>query len=259
MPLLPLVVSVCVLVATLPSTVERRQHRSRDDCGVPPNQPVLREVVQIVRRYPLACFVPAVFLGIVIQLAHLLHVDRLGVGAIVFVTGMFAFTLYLAYIEEVAAEAERGVDRIGVRHALALMRRALPLLLAISIATGITLVSITAGVVLALVGLFLLTRWSLAVPIISRNRTGAMAALRESGQLVHGAFWSVATTAALAIVVEQTATSVLPLYIDPSAGEAPWVAWLVGAAVTSLVMPFAGLTVSIAYNRRAEGNRPRLL
>lgn len=222
-----------------------------------PSEPALREAFATARRYPLACFGPAIVLGLVIQLSHLLHADQWISALIVSGTGVFAFTLYLAYIEEVALEAEAGVPRIGVRHVLRLMRRTGPVLLAVAVATGVALLVVGLGLIGFIVGLWFLTRWSLCVPAIARRRLGPKAALLQSNALVRGCFWPVFFTATLAIVVEQVMTSVVPVLVDPFAGG--WGRWLLGAAITSLVMPLSGLTVSAAYNRRAEGRRPRLV
>jgi hypothetical protein len=219
--------------------------------------PALREAFAIARHYPLACFAPAVLFGLIIQLSHLIHADHWITGLIVSGTGIFAFTLYLAYVEEVALEAEAGVDRIGVRHAIRLMRRTGPVLFAVAIATGIALFTVSIGLFAALFGVWLLTRWSLVVPLIARRRLGPTAALRQSNALVRGAFWPVFFTATLAIIVEQAMTSVFPYLVDPGAGG--WGRWLLGAAVTSLVMPISGLVVSASYNRRAEGALPKLV
>jgi hypothetical protein len=222
-----------------------------------PAAPALREAFAVARRFPLACFGPAVVLGLVIQLSHLLHTDQWISALIVSGTGVFAFTLYLAYIEEVALEAEAGATHIGVGRMLRLMRRTGPVLFAVAIATGVALLFVSLGLVGFVVGLWLLTRWSLCVPAIARRRLGPREALLQSNALVRGCFWPVFFTATLAIVVEQTMTSLFPLLVDPVAGG--WGRWLLGAAITSLVMPLSGLTVSAAYTRRTEGTRPRLV
>jgi hypothetical protein len=138
-----------------------------------------------------------------------------------------------------------------------LMWRTGPVLFAVAIATSIALLGIGFGTIGLLIGLWVLTRWSLAVPAIAHERIGPTAALRQSNALVRGHFWPVFFTATTAIVTEQLATSVVPLLVDPIAEG--WAGWIFGASLMSLVLPFAGLIVSAAYNRRAAGLVPRLL
>lgn len=223
------------------------------------SEPALREAFDIVRRYPVATLVPAVAIGIVVQAIHLLHAHRAIAVAVVGVAGIVAFALYLAYIEEVALEAEAGAEHISIGDTARLLRRAGPVLASVALATAVTGIAMGLGTIGLVVGLWLLTRWSLAIPIIARRRCGARQALRESTLLVRGSFWPVFFTATLAILVEEGTTSLVPLLMDPLTGEAGWGRWLAGAAITSLVMPIAGLIVSATYNRRSEQHRPHLL
>jgi hypothetical protein len=222
------------------------------------SEPAVREAVDIIRRYPLATIGPAILLGVVVQATHLLHGDRWFGSALVAVVGIFAFALYVAYIEEVALEAEAGIERISVRDTRRLLRRTLPVLFAVALATSITAVFVSLGTLGAIFGVWLLTRWSLAVPVIARRRVGAIEALKRSNLLVRGCFWPVFLTATVAILLEEGSTSLVPALLDPLTGQAGWGRWLVGSVLTSLVMPLTGLVVSVSYNRRIEEQEPHL-
>src|SRR3712207_9453841 len=88
-------------------------------------------------------------------------------------TAAFAYYLYVAYAEEVALEYERGADGIAARGVLHELRQAAPVVLPVVVASvaAITLPTAATGL-LVVPGLWLLTRWSLFAPVISRERSG---------------------------------------------------------------------------------------
>jgi hypothetical protein len=89
---------------------------------------VWREALAIIRRYPSATLVPAVVLAALGDGPYYFLTD-LGLGweqILTAMTSALAYYLYVAYAEEVAMEAEGGVDRISVRGVLRELRQAAP-------------------------------------------------------------------------------------------------------------------------------------
>ena len=166
-------------------------------------------------------------------------------------TGAFAFYLYIIYVtyaEEVTDEAELGVERItllGVLHDLRQASPVVPTALVASVAA--ILIPRVAITLLLIPGLWLLTRWSLFAPVISKEHLGPVAALKRSSELVRGHFELVFLTAAFATVLEEAAShagAVAGLVVTNSD---TWGQWLGGSVVTSLVMPLAAFATSVAY------------
>jgi hypothetical protein len=225
---------------------------------------VWREALAIIRRYPLAMVVPAAMLGALGEAPYYFIEGWLNVseGVITSLTGAIAFYLYMtlieqmeimsiytAYAEEVAVDAERGSRRITMRSALHKMRQAAPVVPSIIIAAVAAItIPIAAVTLLVIPGLWLLTRWSLFAPAIVRERLGPVAALKRSSGLVRSHFELVFLTAALAIVLEEAgihAGGVAGLIVT---GSDTWGQWIGGWIATSLITPLAALATSVAYS-----------
>ena len=85
-----------------------------------------REALAIIRRYPLATIAPAVVLAALAE-APYFFLKQSGFGweeILTLLTAAFAYYLYVAYAEEVAVEAERGVARITSRGVLRKLQQA---------------------------------------------------------------------------------------------------------------------------------------
>src|SRR3712207_7016021 len=139
---------------------------------------VWREAFGIVRRYPLASVFPAAVLGMLGVSPYYFIEGRIHVAEQVMtsLTGAFAFYLYIVYVayaEEVTAEAERGVERITTRGVLRMMRQAsLVAPSAMAAAVAAIIIPRATTVLLVIPGLWVLTRWSLFAPVISREHLG---------------------------------------------------------------------------------------
>jgi hypothetical protein len=209
---------------------------------------IAREVAGVIRRYPLATVGPAVGLGVGAAGLHLVHGDLLAVVLVGLLLAI-AFELYVAWVERLVLEFERGARRVDVAGLLRAARPLVPALLAASL-LGVTLPLAASGL-LVIPGLWLLTRWSLFAPVISKEGAGPVAAIRRSNELVRGHFWAVFATVTVSLLVEhsvihatsQTADSLLGSQLLALAG-----AGLVVAAVS----PPAALTISIVYDRLAK-------
>src|SRR3712207_4458322 len=90
---------------------------------------VWREALGIIRRYPLASGFPAAALGMLGAAPYFFIEGKIHVREVILtsLTGAFAFYLYIVYVayaEEVSAEAERGVETITTRGVIHMLRRA---------------------------------------------------------------------------------------------------------------------------------------
>jgi hypothetical protein len=213
---------------------------------------VWREALTIIRRYPLATLAPAVVLAAVGDAPYYFLKDS-GLGweqILTFVTSAFAYYLYVAYAEEVAVEAERGVGSITLRGVLRELRQAAPIVppvIAASVA-AITVPTAATGL-LVLPGVWLLTRWSLFAPAISRERLRPVEALKRSNGLVRDRFALVFLTATLAFILEEAiihAGALVGLLISDSD---TWGEWAGGTIAASLITPLAALATSVTYQR----------
>jgi hypothetical protein len=162
----------------------------------------------------------------------------------------FAYFLYVAYAEEVAAEAERGVANITLRGVLRELRQAAPVVPPVIVASVFAITVPTAATgLLVIPGAWLLTRWSLFAPVISRERLGPMEALKRSNGLVREHFWFVFLTATLALVLEEAivhAGALVGLLISNSETWGEWAGATISAA---LITPLAALATSVTYQR----------
>jgi hypothetical protein len=220
---------------------------------------VWREAFAIIRRYPLATIAPAVVLAALAE-APYYFLEQSGFAweeILAFLTAAFAFYLYVAYAEEVVVEAERGVDRITVRGVLRELRQATPVVPPVVVASvaAVAIPSAATGL-LVLPGLWLLTRWSLFAPVISRERLGPVAALKRSNQLVRDHFWLVFLTATLAFILEEALIHAGALVGHLVSGSDTWGEWIGASIAASLITPLAALTTSVAYARLANRAEP---
>ena len=81
---------------------------------------IWREALAIIRRYPLATIMPAAVLGTVAEAPYYFIDDSYPVWEqiVASLTSAFAFYLFVAYAEGIAAEAERGAARLTLRDIL---------------------------------------------------------------------------------------------------------------------------------------------
>ena len=222
---------------------------------------VWREAFGIIRRYPLASGFPAALLGMLGAAPYYFIEGKIHVREEILtsLTGAFAFYLYIVYIayaEEFTAEAERGVEHITILDVLRMLRQASPVVpSAMVAAVAAIIIPRVTTVLLVIPGLWLLTRWSLFAPVISREHLGPVAALKRSNELVRDHFELVFLTAALATVLEEVAVhagGVAGLLIS---GSDTWGQGLGGAIATVLTMPLAALVTSVTYTRLAAHTR----
>lgn len=223
---------------------------ARDAEGVArPSQIVLsglgHEVLGFIRRHPVAAIVPALILG---AGADLIELARHHLGAEIALGLLLAvvFELYVGWAELIVG-ADRHESSPPIMATLA--RRAAvvtpPLVLASLIAVSLPL---AAAGLLIIPGFWLMTRWSLFAPAIVHERLGIRASLSRSSQLVRGAFWPVAASVTLSVLVEHAAIHATAHGTDPVLGS-QWLALVVTAVVVAIVSPPAAFTISLVYER----------
>jgi hypothetical protein len=215
---------------------------------------IWREALAIMLRYPLASIVPAAVLGTLGDAPYFLikrEFVNLPEEILAMLTGSFAFYLYIVYTtyaEEVTVEVQRGGQRITMLGVLGKLRQAssvVPSALVASVAA--IAIPLLATPLLVIPGVWLLTRWSLFAPVISKEHLGPVAALKRSSELVGKHFELVLLTAAFGTVFEEAAShagAVAGLLVTSSY---TWGQWLGSSIVTTLVMPWAAFATSVAY------------
>jgi uncharacterized membrane protein YgcG len=100
-------------------------------------------------------------------------------------------------------------------------------------------------------GLWLLTRWSLFAPVISKESAGPIAAIRRSNDLVRGDFWPVFATVTVSLLVEHGVIHATAHTAESLVGS-QLLALLGAGLVVAAVSPPAALTISIVYDRLAR-------
>jgi len=96
---------------------------------------------------------------------------------------------------------------------------------------------------------WLLTRWSLFAPVISRERLRPMEALKRSSRLVRDHFWLVLLTATLAFILEEAIIHAGALVGHLILGSETWGEWAGGTIAAALIMPLSALATSVTYQR----------
>ena len=213
---------------------------------------VWREALAIIRCYPLATIMPAAVLGTVAEAPYYFIDDSNPVWEQILasLTSAFAFYLFVAYAEELAAEAKRGAARLTLRDVLGKLQQAIRIVLPIIVASTIALgTAAVATVLLVLPGLWLLTRWSLFASAVKTERLGPVAALKRSHQLVRDHFWAVFLTATLAFIFEEIAIDVGGSVGVLVSDSETWGEYIGAVIAGSLISPLAALTTATTYER----------
>jgi hypothetical protein len=215
---------------------------------------VWREASAIVGRYPAATIIPGAVLGAIAEAPHYLAGEWTIIGNVLtYVTAALAYFLYLAYAEEIIVEYERETEHITLRDALRELRDATSYVWRTLAAGLMTLVTtgVAAGL-LVIPGVWLYTRWSLAIPAIRHENLGPAAALKRSNALVRSRFWFVFATATLALVMEEALVHVGAVGGYLVSGSHTWGEWIGGSVVAAVAIPLAAFTTSVAYDRLAR-------
>jgi hypothetical protein len=223
---------------------------------------IWREALATIVRFPLASIFPAAVLGalgdapyFLIKAEEVTLPEEL-VTTLTGVLAYFFYIIYTTYSEQVRVDVERGAGRITMLGVLRELRQASPVVPSVLVASVAAIaVPLLATTLLVIPGLWLLTRWSLFAPVISRERVGPVAALKRSSELVRGHFELVFLTAAFGIVLEEAvshAGAVAGLVVTNSY---TWGQWLGSSIATMLVMPLAAFTTSVVYTHLRQSSK----
>jgi hypothetical protein len=213
-----------------------------------------REVAGVLRRQFLAALAPAAVLGAAAGLIEILR-HYIAAEIALGLTLAIIFELYVGYAELIVAADRAPGPRPPVRH---LLRRALPSTPALLLASAVAVsVPLAASGALVLPGLWLMTVWALFAPAIVHEHLGIAASLRRSRELVRGAFWAVAATVTVSVLIEHAAIHAAAHTAEPTLGH-PLLGLAGAALVTLIVSPPAAFTISVVYERleRAAPEHP---
>jgi hypothetical protein len=107
-------------------------------------------------------------------------------------------------------------------------------------------IGITIGFILLIIpGLFLLTIWSMLIPVIVLERRSAGEAFSRSREVVRGHGWSVLGLVVVTFLLVAIASAVIRALFTPLPDFLE--AWLGGLVAHSLTIPFAAAALTTAY------------
>ena len=162
------------------------------------------------------------------------------VAALVSVVGYF--WVQAALVETVHDVRDGRADRtIGETY-----RAVQPQLPAVVIAGILAAIGITIGFILLIIpGLFLLTIWSMVIPVIVLERRSTGEAFTRSREVVRGHGWSVFGLVIVTFLIVAIASGVIRVVFAPLPDFLD--AWLGGLVAHSVTVPFAAAALTTAY------------
>ena len=186
-----------------------------------------------------AAAVVFVFTGIV---AALLVVASPGLVLVALVIDLVAGTLFTGMVVELVADVQDGRRDSSPGQLLRAVTPVLGQLILVGIIAGI---GIVIGFVLIIIpGLFLITIWSVAAPVVVLEHPGALAALKRSRELVSGNGWQVFGV----ILVLYIVVGVVSFIIEAAAESAGSGAGIVVRVIVGvLTAPLAALAAAVLY------------
>jgi hypothetical protein len=170
------------------------------------------------------------------------------IAALVSVVGYF--WVQAALVETVHDVRDGRADRsIGETY-----RAVQPQLPAVVIAGILAAIGITIGFILLIVpGLFLLTIWSMVIPVIVLERRSTGEAFSRSREVVRGHGWSVFGLVIVTFLIVAIASGVIRAIFAPLPDFLD--AWLGGLVAHSVTVPFAAAALTTAYFALTRGAR----
>ena len=168
------------------------------------------------------------------------------IAALVSVVGYF--WVQAALVETVHDVRDGRADRtIGETY-----RAVQPQLPAVVIAGILAAIGITIGFILLIIpGLFLLTIWSMVIPVIVLERRSTGEAFTRSREVVRGHGWSVFGLVIVTFLIVAIASGVIRAVFAPLPDFLD--AWLGGLVAHSVTVPFAAAALTTAYFALTRG------
>jgi hypothetical protein len=204
---------------------------------------VIRRVLQIYVDQA-SVLMPAaavvfVFTGII---AALLVVANSGLVLVALLIDLVAGTLFTGMVVELVADVQDGRRDSSPGQ---LLRAATPVLGQLILVGMIAAIGIVVGFILIIVpGLYLITVWSVAAPVVVLERPGALAALSRSRELVRGNGWQVFGVILVLYIVVGVISFILEAAAE-SAGSGAGI--VVRVIVGVLTAPLASLAAAVLY------------
>jgi hypothetical protein len=186
-----------------------------------------------------AAAVVFVFTGII---AALLVVASPALALVAILIDLVAGTLFTGMVVELVADVQDGRRDSSPGQ---LLRAATPVLGQLILVGIIAAIGIVIGFVLVIVpGLYLITIWSVAAPVVVLEQPGALAALSRSRELVKGNGWQVFGVILVLYIVVGVISFIVEA-IAESAGSAAGI--VVRVIVGVLTAPLASLAAAVLY------------
>jgi hypothetical protein len=164
-----------------------------------------------------------------------------GLAILVLALDLFASSLFTGLIAPLVDDRHGGRRDTSVRQLLRAVRPVLGELVAVSVVAAL---GEAVGFILIVPGLFLLTIWAVAAPVVVIERPGGLRALDRSRELVRGNGWAVFGVIILFAVI----VLVVGGAIEVGAASAGSTAALVAdVAVSVLTLPLLSLASAVLY------------
>jgi hypothetical protein len=173
-----------------------------------------------------------------------------GLALVAVVISLVATTLFTGMVVELVADVQDGRRDASVGQLLQAAMPVLGQLILVGIVAG---VGVVIGFILIVVpGLFLMTIWAVAAPVVVLERPGGLRALRRSRELVRGNGWQVFGVILVLGILIVVIGSAIELAAD-SAGTG--VGIVVRVIVGVLTAPLSALAAAVLYFQ-LRGPRP---
>ena len=186
-----------------------------------------------------AAAVVFVFTGI---LASLLVAASPGLAFVALLIDLVAGTLFTGMVVELVADVQDGRRDSSPGQ---LLRAVTPVLGQLILVALIAAIGVVIGFILIIVpGLFLITIWFVAAPVVVLERPGALAALSRSRELVRGNGWQVFGVILLLYILVGVVSFIVEAAAD-SAGSGAGI--VVSVVVDVLTAPLSALAASVVY------------
>jgi len=216
---------------------------------------VLSEAWSLYKRFLMQFFLTALVVFAVLDLLSALASTAAGdgVGAglfwglIAFVIGIVGYFWVQGALVELVRDVRDGRADRSIGETYATVQPRLPALVAAGILAAL---GIGIGLILFIVpGLFLLTIWSMLVPVIVIEGRGAGESFSRSREIVRGNGWPVFGLILITFITIGIASALIRLVFAPLPDFLD--AWLGSLVAHSLTVPFAAAALTTAYFKLA--------